>query len=67
MYMLEKHYREMSDRIDMSQVLCVNISNAAEWFYSDAKNIKRIKTDDGESWTGSAMERGGWPSVARES
>ena len=48
MYMLEKHYREMSDRIDMSQVLCVNISNAAEWFYSDAKNIKRIKTDDGE-------------------
>jgi hypothetical protein len=48
MYMLEKHYREMSDRIDMSQVLCVDISNAAEWFYSDAKNIKRIKTDDGE-------------------
>lgn len=40
MYMLERHYDELTrDLPDRAQLQAVNITNAATWFFDDTKNI----------------------------
>lgn len=40
MYMLERHYEELTKGLpDRTQLQAVNITNAAAWFFDDTKNI----------------------------
>ena len=49
MYMLERHYEELTKGLpDRTQLQAVNITNAAAWFFEDTKNVieKHLYFDD---------------------
>jgi hypothetical protein len=49
MYMLERHYDELTKGLeDRTQLQAVNITNAAAWFFKDTKNVikKHLYYDD---------------------